>query len=154
MFCATGAWQIHQHFNDERKMNPCQKASDGYQGLGHVIASYLPVMRNIKEHKFVKIDRWFILSLEPLLDYFCGFFNPWKELNNESHILKLEFDFKKRRAILKVWFLTYQRSHICCSALQFQWMKGLIGFLSTNIFLAYTGKYYEAFFAVLRVAVL
>lgn len=75
MFCATGAWQIHQHFNDERKMDPCQKASDGYQGLGHVIASYLPVMRNIKEHKFVKIDRWFILSLELLLDYFCGFFN-------------------------------------------------------------------------------
>lgn len=38
-------------------MDPCQKASDGYQGLGHVIASYLPVMRNIREHKFVKIDR-------------------------------------------------------------------------------------------------
>lgn len=38
-------------------MDPCQKASDGYQGLSHVIASYLPVMRNIKEHKFVKIDR-------------------------------------------------------------------------------------------------
>lgn len=57
LFCATGAWQIHQHFNDERKMDPCQKASDGYQGLGHVTASYLPVMRNIKEHKFVKIDR-------------------------------------------------------------------------------------------------
>lgn len=56
-------------------MDPCQKASDGYQGLGHVTASYLPVMRNIKEHKFVKIDRWFILNLEPLLDYFCGFFN-------------------------------------------------------------------------------
>lgn len=56
-------------------MDPCQKASDVYQGLGHVIASYLPVMRNIKEHKFVKIDRWFNLSLESLLDYFCGFFN-------------------------------------------------------------------------------
>lgn len=38
-------------------MDPCQKASDVYQGLGHVIASYLPVMRNIREHKFVKIDR-------------------------------------------------------------------------------------------------
>lgn len=72
-----------------------------------MIVFYLFVMRNIKEYKFVKIDRWFILSLEFFLDYFCGFFNFWKELNNEFYILKLEFDFKKRRVILKVWFLIY-----------------------------------------------